>query len=101
MRGDAADGVQREHALRTQRLQRGQIGAVVDLVRRDRVALAVPGEEGNALAGQRAHADRPRGRPVRRDRLLRLDIGQLGQRIDAGAADDREVDGRMRAHFNA
>ena len=38
---NAADGVQREHAGGAQLLQRGQVGAVIDLVRRDRMPFAM------------------------------------------------------------
>src|SRR5688500_11819436 len=54
---------------------------------------AMTREERHALACQRADADRARGRSVFGDGLVGFGVLQLGQGIDAGAADQGEVDG--------
>src|SRR6185437_722321 len=63
---DAADGIDADHPPRAQAVQRPHVGAVVDPVWRQRVALAVAGEEGDALAGEVADHDVAGGRAVGR-----------------------------------
>ena len=65
------------------------------------MAFAMARKEGDALAGKRADADRAGRRAVARHRLVRLDVLQVGERVQAGAADDGECDVLHRQSFNA
>jgi len=56
------------------------------------MALAVARQERHALAEQRADPDRTGRRAVPGVDLVAADIVQLGQFVDAGAADDGQCD---------
>ncbi len=71
--------------------QRPQVGAVVDQVRRVGVPGAVPGQERDPPAGHLAHGDR-RGR-VRRTASRPRPPRRPEERVEAGAADDGDLDG--------
>ena len=89
---DAADGRRRHDGLRAERRERPDVRAEVDEVRRHRVALAVPGEERDGLAAQLADRHLARGRAVGRlDDVARRRAGRE-ERVEAGAADDGDVD---------
>ena len=62
---DAADGRERENFFHAARLQRPDIGAVIDLVRRYGVAIAMPRQEHDRLPRQSAECQRARGLAVR------------------------------------
>ncbi|KAG1257590.1 hypothetical protein G6F66_014678 [Rhizopus arrhizus] len=85
--GDATNRVQCQHPLRAQLLQRRQVGAVVDLVRRQRVAFTVPCQERPAMAEQCPHAHRAGGAAEAGVDLVGLHVVKLGQVVDTGTAD--------------
>ena len=88
--GDAADGVERQHPARAGLVQGMQVGPVVDPVRRQRMTLAMAGEEGHRGLAQAADAHRPGGRAPGRVEVPRLHVFQRGQPVHAGAADHRQ-----------
>ena len=52
------------------------------------MALAMPGQERDAMACEQADPYRPRRRAVSRDRLVRFDILQVGKLVQPGTAND-------------
>ncbi len=85
-----ADRRHREHGARALLLQRPQIGAVVDAVRRYRVTVAVPGEEDRLVPGDLAEHQRGRRLPVRRANDLAVPDRERREAGQAGTADDGE-----------
>jgi len=100
-RGDAAHGVQCQHPARTDLLQRVQVGAIVDPVRRQRVALAVAGQEGDPGAAEATEPQRARRCAVGRVEMPGLDVLECGQAIHAGAADHGQGDVHPAHAFSA
>ena len=71
-------------------LEHVDIGAIVDVGRRERMALVVTRQEDDRQAGDIADAQRRRGLPPRAGDVLFADILQPRQIVDAGAADNAE-----------
>ena len=69
-----------------------QVGAVIDPVRRQRVALAVARQEGDAGVAQMADPQRPGRRAVGGVTVQGLFVFQRRQPVDAGAANHRQGD---------
>ena len=87
---NAADGGHRHHAIDAMVLQRPQVGAVVHLVRRNGVAVAVTCQKDHFLPADAAKGECARRFAVRRARHLAVGdfkIGELGQ---PGAADNSQ-----------
>jgi hypothetical protein len=79
----------RDQGSHAERPHRVHIGAVVDLVRREAVLGAVPGEERDAHALDLGDGDRPARRAPRGVGLDGLDL--VGEGVEAGAAEDADV----------
>jgi hypothetical protein len=70
-------------------VQRPDIRAVIDLMRRYRVSVAVAGEEYHITAADPAEGERTRRLAVRRTDHLTARHLQVRQLCQSGAADDR------------
>ena len=89
---NAAHRIQRQYARGADILQCRQVGAVVDQVRWYRMAFAMPRQEGHALAEQRADTHRPGRFAESRLDFTRLHVPQVGQFVDASAANHCQRD---------
>jgi hypothetical protein len=85
-----ADGAGREHLTHAERPEGPHVGAVVDAVRRVRVALPVPRQERHPLLADLADRHVRRRGAVRR---LHRHVGRVVEElVEAAAADDRDGD---------
>src|SRR5690606_39261376 len=89
---NAADRIHADHATRADMVQGPDVGAVVHAMRRDRVRLAVPREECDAAMTEAPDHEAVRSAAVGRVDRAALDVGEPGQAVESGAADQREVD---------
>src|SRR6185312_12656897 len=87
---EAADGARRQDPLDAEHLEAVDVGAEVQLRRQDAMPDAVPRQEGDPLAAQRADHVRPRGIAKRRRDPPLLAIGHLRHVVQAAAADDAD-----------
>ncbi len=85
----AADGRDGEHIFGAARVQCPDIGAVVDLVRRYGVAVAVARQKYDRVTGDAAERERTRRLAVRRAHHLAADRFEAGNLRKTAAADDR------------
>ena len=88
----AADRAGREDVLHAQHLHPEDVGAEVQLRRRQPVAGAVAREKRDALAAQRAEHVRTRRIAERRRQRHLAAVGHLGHVVQAAAADDADLD---------
>ena len=86
----AADRIDPEHAPRTEVVQRPDVRAVIDPMRRDRVPARVAREKGHALATDLAERDRIGRCTVRGLDGALFHFFQAWEVVQAGAADDCE-----------
>ena len=95
-RTNGADGGDRDHFERARVLQRPEIRAVVHLVRRDGMAVAVTREKHDLALGDAAEGERARRLAVGRARYLAAGHLHVAELAQPGAADDGEhQDSRM------
>ena len=87
-----ADSIHADDEARAQLLERIDIGAVWQSVRRQGVPLAMTRQKGDALARQAADADRAAGLSERRVHVYFAHIADLGQLIQPRAANDADSD---------
>src|SRR5262249_61870803 len=87
----AADRAGRDDALHAEHLEAVDVGAEVQLGRQQAMAGAVPSEERNAAAAQRAEDIRPRWVSEWRCNGALFTVGQLGQVVQSAAADDADA----------
>ena len=87
-RVNAAHGVDRKNRLAPRLAQRPEIGAVIDLMRRNAMRLAVPGKKQHLLAGVLAAQHRRRRRAIGRVDIQRRADAQAVQLGQAGTADN-------------
>src|SRR5690606_14700782 len=86
----AADRGDGNNAFHAKRLQRPEVGAVIHLVRRNRVPVAVAREKGDLAAVEPAVRDRPGRFTERRVHHLAAKDFQLGKTGETRPADDRD-----------
>jgi hypothetical protein len=86
---DAADRGNRYHAVGARILERPDVGAVVHLVRRDGVAVAVPREEHHFAPSDAAEGKRARRLAIRRAHDAALRHFHVAELRQAAAPDDR------------
>jgi hypothetical protein len=85
---DPADGRDRDHALGAGVPERPQVGAVVDLVRRQAVRIAVARQKHHGASVELPRGERRRGLAVGRARAAPLDVREHLEPGQAAAADD-------------
>ena len=86
---ERARGARRDDRLDPERAHRPDVGAVVDLVRRDRVAPAVARQERDRPAGDLGEEERIRRRAVRR---VDLDLAHVvEERVEARTSEDPDL----------
>ena len=98
---DSSDRVDAEDAARAKVVQCLHVGAIVDPVRRQRVLLAMPREKGQPLAAKVPQHDRTRRRTERRCHVAPLHAFESRKAVQAGAADDGQVDGHDQLSLSA
>ena len=86
----AADRRKRNHVTRALRMQRPDIGAVVDLVRRNRMAVAVPREEHHRVSAENAEGQCTRRLAVRCAHHFAPHRGKPPNLCETTAADECE-----------
>src|ERR1043165_6980831 len=86
-----ADRLGRKYLLDAEQLHRVDVRAERKLRRQKAVAATVARQEGDALAFERAHDERVRGRAERRVNRDLFDLRQLRHLVEAAAADDSDL----------
>ena len=89
----AADRARREDVFDAQHLHPEDVGAEIQLRRRQPVSGAVPRKKRHALSAQRAEHVRTRRIAKRRRQRDLVAIGDVGHVVQAAAADDADLNG--------